>query len=453
MNTTSHTLGYLSQGVERMRHDDPVLYKLLEKEHERQMSTLSLVASCGGTDSSVLAAMAASIVNVTAEGYPGNRYHAGCQYVDQVEQLAIDRAKRVFGARYVNVQPHCASFANHTVQQTLLRPGDSLLGLALDHGGHLTHGASVNLSGKLFNALSYGIDDQGYINYGQLRDLALEHKPRLIVCGTTSYTRVIDFERIREIADEAGAYVLADVTHIAGLIAAGLHPSSIDAAHFTTTCTFKQLYGPRGGLIMMGRDADQVSDDGKRSLSERIQSAVFPLMQGSPEPHTIAGKARAMARLLEPAFYDLALRIRSNADALAAALMAHGYELVGNGTDNHIVLFRVPQHINGLIAQKALESCGILVNKNKIPGDQRGAMTASGVRLGTNTCALRGMGDQEMARAASLIDLVLRTCSQAADGSVVLPEATRGEVEAAVREMCQRHPLPYAMNVEELACA
>lgn len=441
---TSNIGQYLAQGIGTMRRDDPALYAILEREHDRQMNTLSLVASCGGTDPSVMAAVGSSIVNVTAEGYPGNRYHAGCEYVDQAERLAIHRAKQVFGASYVNVQPHCASFANHTVMQSVLLPGQAILGLALDQGGHLTHGAPMNLSGRLFQAHTYGLDSKGLIDYGQLRELALEHRPRLIVCGTTSYTRTIDFERIRSVADEAGALVLADITHIAGLVAAGLHPSSIEAAHFTTTCTFKQLYGPRGALIMMGRDADALSDDGKRTLAERIQSAVFPMMQGSPEVHTIAAKARALGRLLEPGFRDLAGRIRSNADALAAAMASRDYEVIGGGTDNHIVLFRVRASIHGLLAQSALESCGILVNKNKIPGDRRGAQIASGVRLGTNTTALRGMGAAEMALSAKLIDTVLRNTVAGPDGEALVPEQVRADVNGAVRELCQRFPLPYA---------
>src|SRR5690606_28763332 len=348
----SHIGSTLGQGVATLRRDDPELFDLLEREHTRQTETLSLVASSGGTDPSVMAVVGSSIVNVTAEGYPGKRYHAGCQYVDQAEELAVERAKRVFGARYVNVQPHCASFANHTVMQALLKPGDTILGMALDQGGHLTHGSPVNLSGQLFDVRAYGLHEQGLIDYAQLRELgqvprpqplacgtaaappaspvnrsrkpsdvaayardekglsdyaqlrhlALVHRPKLIACGTTPYPRVVDFDRIPAIADEVGASVLADITHIAGLVAAGLHPSPIDAAHFTTTCTFKQLYGPRGGLIMMGRDADHIPEGSNRSLSQLIQSAVFPLMQGSPEVHTIAAKARAMGRLLQPEF-------------------------------------------------------------------------------------------------------------------------------------------------------
>ncbi|GAA1770476.1 serine hydroxymethyltransferase [Nonomuraea bangladeshensis] len=432
----------LSEGVAKLRRDDPLLFDLLESEHRRQTESLSLVASSGGTDTSVLAVTGSSIVNVTAEGYPGRRYHAGCRHVDQVEELAIERAKQVFGARYVNVQPHCASFANHSVMQSVLRPGETILGMSLDQGGHLTHGAEVNLSGRLFKAHTYGVDDEGVIDYRQLGDLARAHRPRLIVCGTTSYTRLIDFDRVRAIADDVGAYVLADVTHIAGLVAAGLHPSPIDAAHFTTTCTFKQLYGPRGGLIMMGRDADVLSDDGVRTLAQRVQSAVFPLLQGSPEVHTIAAKARALGRLLDPAFRDLARRIRANADALARSLAGRGYEVVGGGTDNHIVLFRVPGGLTGADAERALELCDILVNKDKIPGDTRGATTTSGVRLGSNSVSLRGMGPSEMERFAELIDTVLAHVVLLPGGGITLPDPVRERVTASVRELCRAFPLP-----------
>jgi glycine hydroxymethyltransferase len=434
---------YLSDGVRALQAEDPELFLLLESDHSRQQESLSLVASSGGTDSSVLAASGASIVNVTAEGYPSNRYHAGCHYVDQVEQLAIDRARQVFGARYVNVQPHCASTANHTVMQALLKPGDPILGMALDQGGHLTHGAPANLSGKLFSVRRYGLDSRGLIDYAQLAELAESHRPRLIICGTTSYPRTIDFERIRTIADRVGAYLLADVTHIAGLIAAGLHASPIDAAHFTTTCTFKQLYGPRGGLILMGRDADTLDADGKKTLSQRVQSAVFPLTQGSPAVHTIAAKARALGRLLDPAFCELAQLIKADAAALASALVARGYDVISGGTDNHIVLFRTPERLNGAIAEGALESCGILVNKNKVPGDNRPAAVASGIRLGSNTVALRGMGPAEMSRCVALIDTVLAHATLRPEGGFDLDETVRVQVTSEVGELCRTFPLPY----------
>jgi len=439
---THHVERFLSRGVASLRHDDPVLYDLLEREHARQARSLSLVASSGGTDPSVMASLGTSIVNVTAEGYPGKRYHAGCHYVDQVEQLAIDRAKKVFGATYVNVQPHCASFANHTVMHAVLRPGDTILGMALDQGGHLTHGAPVNISGRLFRVVSYGLSDDGLIDYGRMRELAQEHRPRMLVCGTTSYTRVVDFARIRRIADDVGAYVLADVTHIAGLVAAGLHPSPIPHAHFTTTCTFKQLFGPRGGLIMMGRDAQAKGAGGGRTLSQLIQSAVFPLMQGSPEVHAIAGKARAMGRLLEPSFRSLAQRIRDDADALAMSLAERGYEIVSGGTDNHIVLVRLPASLQGDVAAKALEACDILANKNKVPGDTLAAATTSGLRFGTNTVALRQMGPSEMATAATLIDQVLAH-TRGSDGTFELPDAVRSQVRDGVHALCRKFPMPY----------
>jgi glycine hydroxymethyltransferase len=446
---TSHLHRYLNHGIETLRRDDPLLFEILEREHQRQSESLSLVASSGGTDSSVLATVGASIVNVTAEGYPGKRYHSGCEYVDQAENLAIRRVKQVFKAQYANVQPHCASFANHAVLQSVLDPGDCILGMRLDQGGHLTHGASVNLSGKLFKTYGYGLDPTGSIDYATLRKLAHEHRPRLIICGTTSYTRTVDFDLIRSIADEVQAYVLADITHIAGLVAAGLHPSSIDAAHFTTTCTFKQLFGPRGGLIMMGRDADTLSDDGTRTLSQRIQSAVFPLMQGSPEVHTIAAKARAMARLMEPAFGELAHRICANAKSMALELQHRGYDVISGGTDNHIVLFRTPGHLNGHVAARALETCGILVNKNKVPGDTRSAAVASGVRLGSNTVALRNMGEREMSQCMTLLDTVLVHSSLRDDGSLALSDTVRNDVHREVKALCARFPLPYDLVPQE----
>lgn len=444
LDAISNLSSYLSQGVDGLMRDDPAIFALLEAEHDRQLRTLSLVASCGGTHPSVMAATGASIVNVTAEGYPAQRYHAGCEYVDQVEQLAIERACKAFAASYANVQLHCASFANHTVMQCFLSPGDPILGLALDQGGHLTHGAAANLSGRMYDVRSYGIDATGQVNYDQMRDLAHQYRPKLIVCGTTSCTRVIDFARIRAIADEVGALVLADITHIAGLVVAGLHPSPIDAAHFTTTCTFKQLYGPRGGLILMGRDADTISDDGRTSLSARIQRAVFPMMQGSPEVHTIAGKAVALERLLDPEFKERARLIQDNARVLASELADRGYDLVGGGTDNHIVLFATPRGLTGEMAERALESCGVLVNKNKLPSDTRSARTASGVRLGTNTVSLRGMGKAEMGICATLLDDVLRNVTPADDGGYKMTEGVREDVSHRVRDLCAAHPMPYA---------
>jgi glycine hydroxymethyltransferase len=441
---------YLGVGADTLRHDDPMLFSLLERENLRQCESLSLVASSGGTHPSVLAAVGSSIVNVTAEGYPGNRYHSGCKYVDEVETLAIERAKHVFKAQFANVQPHSASFANHAAMHAVLSPGDTILGMALDQGGHLTHGAPANISGRLFKTYRYGLDDKGLIDYRQMRELALVHRPKLIICGTTSYTRAIDFEKVRAIADEAGAYMLADITHIAGLVATGLHQSPIDLAHFTTTCTFKQLYGPRGGLVMMGRDAFSTGPDRKHTLADLIQSSVFPLIQGSPEVHSIAGKACALWRVSQPEFRALARRILDNARQLASELLLHGHEVIGGGTDNHIVLLRVPSALNGKIAAHALESCNILANKNKIPGDTRSAATTSGLRLGTNTVSLRGMGQTEMKTIAMLIDNVLRHTS-ATEHSYELPEALRIDTIRQVAGLCREFPLPYESPQKALA--
>ncbi|WP_285404975.1 serine hydroxymethyltransferase [Luteibacter sp. ME-Dv--P-043b] len=448
--SATHMGRYLAKGISELQEQDPQLFAILEREHVRQSESLSLIASSGGTDPSVLVASASTMVNVTAEGYPGKRYHAGCTYVDQAETLAIERAKSVFGARYVNVQPHCASFANHAVMQAVLSPGDTILGMALDQGGHLTHGSAANLSGRLFRSIGYGLDANGFIDYDGIRRLALENRPRLIICGTTSYTRTIDFDRIRRIADEVDALVLADITHIAGLVVAGLHPSSIDAAHFTTTCTFKQLFGPRGGLVLMGRDADSPWTEG-RTFSECVQASVFPLMQGSPEVHSIAAKARAMGRLLEPGFRDIARRIRSNAGVLADDLQARGYQLVGGGTDNHLVLFHAPNDLTGDMASRALESCNILVNKNKIPGDRRGATVASGIRLGTNTVSLRGMQAAEMLRCSSLIDDVLSHARPLNGGEVYLSEDLRDRVVSEVSSLCRAFPMPYDVTQDVTA--
>jgi len=441
--TSSYMMEYLNRGIGTLGRDDPVLSQILAQEYRRQCEYLSLVASSGGTDPSVLAVLGSPIINVTAEGYPGQRFHAGCRYVDQAEQLAIDRAKKAFGARFANVQAHCASFANHAVMQAVLQPGATILGMALDQGGHLTHGAPVNLSGRLFKVHSYGVDRRGFIDYEQLSELAHAHRPRMIICGTTSYTRIIDFGRVRAIADAVGAYVLADITHIAGLVVAGLHPNPIDVAHFTTTCTFKQLYGPRGGLIMMGAEADTLGDDGKRTLSQKIQSAVFPLLQGAPEVHTIAAKARALGRVLQPEFVELMQRVRTNANALAAALSTRGYEVVGGGSDNHIVMFRVPEGLSGAIAERALEDCNIVVNRNKVPGDARGAAVGTGVRLGTNTVSLRGMGPVQMERSAALIDEVLSHVRPRSETTFDGVDAVQERVISNVSELCRSFPLPW----------
>ncbi|QTL36671.1 serine hydroxymethyltransferase [Pseudoalteromonas viridis] len=434
----------LTQGFAKLDELDPVLSSYLQAEHVRQSNTLSLVASSGGTDASVLAASAATIVNVTAEGYPGARYHSGCQYVDKVEALAIERAKTLFGASYANVQPHCASAANHIVMHAVLQPGDVILGMNLDEGGHLTHGAKVNVSGQLYTSYQYGLDAQERIDFAQVERLALAHRPKLIVCGTTSYSRHIDFKEFRRIADLVGAYLLADVTHIAGLVAAGEHESPVPYVDFTTMCTFKQLFGPRGGLILMGESMNKLAPDNKTPLYRAIQKSVFPTMQGSPATSIIAAKARIFDHLQSAEFKALAQRIKANATTLSNSLKAMGYDLVTGGTDNHIVLFRLPEHLPGYAVQQALDDCQIMVNKNRVPGDVRSPMIASGIRLGSNTVSLRNMGQYEMEQCAEMIHSIISSVQCVNDKEYELDPALRARVIENVESICRDFPLPYA---------
>lgn len=432
------------RGLERLSQDDPRLYQLLEQEYARQTSVLTMVAASSVADPSVLACEGTPTVNVTTEGYPGARFHAGCRYVDEIERLAIERAKAAFGARYANVQPHSGSSANAIVTCGLLRPGDTILGLEIGAGGHLTHGARASLSGQYFQAVGYGLNPDGLIDYAQVERLAREHKPRLIVCGASAYPRVIDFQRFRQIADEVGAYLLADISHIAGLVVAGVHPNPIDHAHFTTTSTYKQLYGPRGGLILMGRDAESLGPDGKRTLPELIQRAVFPFFQGTPSLSAITAKARALAIVAGPEFKALARRIVANAQALAGAFRARGYRVLTGGTDNHMVLIDVwtSKAITGLIAERALEDCYIVINKNAIAGDGKGVTVTSGMRLGSNGVAHRGMGEAEMEACAGLIDGILGSLKTRGDREYDLDPEARGAFRSSVAELCARFPIP-----------
>lgn len=438
-----NTLARLARrGAETLAREDSVLYDLIEAEIRRQSETLTLVASSSIADLSALVCEGSPVVNVTAEGYPGRRFHSGCRIVDEIERLAIDRAKEVFDAQYANLQPHCASTANEIVLFGLLHPGDTIMGMDLSSGGHLTHGASVSISGRCFNAVTYSVEPDGYIDLNGVAEIARRARPRLIMCGATAYPKWIDFKGFRRIADEVGAYLVADITHVAGLVAARLHPNPIDDAHITTTCTHKQLYGPRGGLILSGKDHSTTGKDGKRTLAETIQSSVFPLMQGAPFQHTIAAKARALGRLKAPEFRALAERIVQDAQVLASELMARGYNVVSGGTKNHIVLVDLSaQSLTGTIAERALEECSITVNRNKVPGDRRSAMITSGIRIGTNTVAARSMGLPEMKLCASLIDRVLKAVTAMSESEYTLDAATRSAVRDDVRKLCQRFPI------------
>jgi glycine hydroxymethyltransferase len=433
----------LDTGLRRLYAADPVLHATLGREHGRQAGTLSLVASCGVVDPSVLVCQASIAVNVTAEGYPGRRYHAGCGVVDEVERLAVDRAERLFGARYVNVQPHSATTANYAVLSALLDRGDRLLGMSVDSGGHLTHGSPAAYAGQYFDALGYGVTGAGLIDYDEVARLAAEHRPRVIVCGATAYPRTIDFARFRAIADEVGAYLVADISHTAGLVVAGLHPSPVEHAHITTTCTHKQLFGPRGGLIMCGPDRDVPAPRGRGTLADFLQRAVFPYFQGAPALNAIAGKAAALELASTPGFREVAARIAETARAMAARLAELGHDVVSGGTDNHIVLVDLRRlGISGLVAERALEDCHIVVNKNRVPGDTTPALVTGGIRIGTNSAAQRGMRAAQAVACADAINAVLSAVQPAGDRDFRLPGAVRDSVRARVADLCAAFPLP-----------
>ncbi len=429
---------------EMLGDEDPELYKLVEGEYRRQIYSLAMVASCSNAHPSALACEGTFTSNVTAEGYPGARFHAGCEYVDQFEQLAIDRAKKAFKAQYANVQPHTASTANQVVTSRLVNPGETLMGLSLDAGGHLSHGAKVNISGSFYNAIGYRLNDKGFIDYGQVEELAMEHKPKLIICGTTAYPRIIEWDRFRKIADKVGAYLLADITHIAGLVIAGEHPNPIDIAHITTTCTHKQLYGPRGGLIMMGREWDLPNPRGKGTLSGLMQSGLFPFTQGAPIINNIVAKARALDRASRPEFKELAKRIVMQSRALAQALADRGMNVVSGGSDNHIILADTMASFNvtGIIAEKALEECNIIINKNFIPGDQLSPFITSGIRIGTNSMAARGLTEEAIGQCAELICRVLKSVEVVSEKEYRLDTEARDKYRDEVKQIALQFPIP-----------
>jgi len=435
---------FANRGVRRIAEEDPLLFDVLCREYQRQLNTLSMVAASSIADPSVLFCEGSVLGNVTTEGYPGHRFHGGCEFVDAVETLAVRRAMTAFGARYANVQPHSGSGANQILLFNFLKPGDRILGLDLACGGHLTHGARASVSGQYFEALTYGLGEDGFIDFTQVRDLALRYRPKIIICGASAYPRTIDFRLFREIADETGALMLADISHIAGLVAGGCHPSPIDHAHFTTTSTYKQLYGPRGGLILIGQDYDRILPGQKQTLSEAVQRAVFPVMQGTPKLGEIAAKARALAFVATPDFKRIASLIVADAKVLATEMLARGYHVLTGGTDNHMVLIDVSlRGLTGIIAQRALEECRIVVNRNVIPKDTRGPAVASGIRIGTNALALRGMTEEAMAVCSNLIDKVLSSVEVRGESEYDLPSHISGAVCCEVEQLCARYPIPY----------
>lgn len=373
---------------------DPELARAIVLESDRQMSKLELIASENFVSAAVREAQGSVLTHKYAEGYPGKRYYGGCEYVDMVEDLARERACRLFGCAHANVQPHSGSQANMAVYFACLKPGDTVLGMNLSHGGHLTHGSPVNFSGRLFNVVSYGVrKDTGRIDYDEVAALAREHRPAMIVAGASAYPRRIDFARFRAIADEVGALLMVDMAHIAGLVAAGLHESPIPHAHVTTTTTHKTLRGPRGGMIL--------SDEAN---AKRLDSQIFPGMQGGPLMHVIAAKAAAFGEALRPAFVRYAQRVVENAAALADALVAAGFDLVSGGTDNHLLLVDLTRRdVTGKDAETALDAAGITVNKNTIPFETRSPFVTSGIRLGTAALTTRGLSREDMATVAAFI--------------------------------------------------
>jgi glycine hydroxymethyltransferase len=401
---------------------DPAIHALIRREVERQEHGLELIASENFVSVAVLEAMGTALTNKYAEGLPRKRYYGGCEVVDEVEQLAIDRAKALFGAEHANVQPHSGAQANMAAYLAVLKPGGTLMGLALPHGGHLTHGSPVNFSGSLFRAVPYGVrEETGRIDYDEVRVIAQAERPRLLIAGGSAYARVIDFAAMQSIADEIGATFLVDMSHFAGLVAGGVHPSPVPHAHIVTTTTHKTLRGPRGGMILCRAD-----------LAKAVDKQVFPGTQGGPLEHVIAAKAVALAEAATPAFKAYAAQVVKNAQALAAALVARGYAIVSGGTDTHLMLVDLrPRELTGKEAEHLLDRAGITVNKNTIPGDPQSPFVTSGIRLGTPALTTRGFAEPEMGRVAELIDDVLTRKD----------EATVTRVKGDVRALADAFPL------------
>ena len=396
-------------------HKDTKLYSAISEELERERYTLEMIASENFTSSSVLEVVGSILTNKYAEGYPGRRYYGGCEAVDKVENIAKERCQELFKADYANVQPHSGSQANMAVYLTFLNPGDVVMGLNLAHGGHLTHGSKVNFSGQLYNFISYNVDrETGRVNFDSILSLAKKHKPKLIICGGSAYPRFIEFNEFRKIADEVGAYLMADIAHPSGLIASGLHPSPWPYCDIVTSTTHKTLRGPRGGIILIGKDLDNKWDikapkSGRiKKMSELIDSSVMPGIQGGPLMHVIAGKAVAFKEALNPEFKQYCKQIISNANTLAVSMQNLGYKLISGGTDTHLILIDLSdKDITGKIAEKRLEEAGITTNKNMIPYDEKSPFITSGIRIGTPALTSRGMNDQEMILISELIDKVL----------------------------------------------
>ncbi|AKC79446.1 MULTISPECIES: serine hydroxymethyltransferase [Xanthomonas] len=409
----------------RLETYDPELAQAIAAEAGRQEDHVELIASENYCSPLVMEAQGSQLTNKYAEGYPGKRYYGGCEFVDIAEQLAIERIKQVFGADYANVQPHSGSQANQAVYLALLQPGDTILGMSLAHGGHLTHGAKVNVSGKLFNAVQYGVNEQGLIDYDEVQRLATEHKPKMVVAGFSAYSQKIDWARFRAIADSVGAYLFVDMAHVAGLVAAGVYPSPLEHAHVVTSTTHKTLRGPRGGII--------VAKGASEELQKKLQSIVFPGIQGGPLMHVIAAKAVAFKEALEPEFKTYQQQVVKNAQAMANTLIARGYKIVSGGTENHLMLVdMIGRDVSGKDAEAALGKAHITVNKNSVPNDPRSPFVTSGLRLGTPAITTRGYLEQDSIDLANWIADVLDAPSD---------EAVLAKVRDAVTAQCKKYPV------------
>lgn len=429
-----------------LKNQDAAVFRTIQKELLRQNSTLELIASENFVSQAVLEASGQVMTNKYAEGYPGKRYYGGCEFVDEVENLARDRAKELFGAEYVNVQPHSGSQANMAAYFTFVQPGDTVMGMDLSHGGHLTHGSPVNFSGKMYRIVAYGVRrDTGYIDYDQVRDIAEKEKPKLIITGASAYSRDIDYHVFREIANKVGAFLMADIAHPAGLIAAKLLNDPLPYCDVVTSTTHKTLRGPRGGLLMIGTDTENPfgivapKSGRKKMMSELLDSTVMPGVQGGPLMHIIAAKAVAFAEALTPEFKTYAQQVIRNAQTLAQELMNHGFKIISNGTDNHLLLIDLrPNNITGREAEHILEEAGITVNKNMVPFDDKSPLVTSGIRVGVAAMTTRGMKEDEMKEIARFIHRVITNKSSETERSLVRKE---------ISELCNRFPL-YADHLE-----
>ncbi len=426
--------------MEKLKKYDAELYEAIEKELARERNTLELIASENFTSEYVLDVVGSILTNKYAEGYPGRRYYGGCEAVDEVENIARDRLKKLFNAEYANVQPHSGSQANMAVFLTMLKPGDTVMGLDLAHGGHLTHGSPVNFSGKLYNFVSYGLDKKsGRVDFDNVYKISKEYKPKLIICGGSAYPRYIEFEKFKEIATDINSYLMADVAHPSGLIASGVHPSPWPFCDIVTSTTHKTLRGPRGGIIMMGKDFKNTwgivapKSGRTKNMSELLDSSVMPGIQGGPLMHSIAGKAIAFKEALKPSFKQYCHQIVANAKTLAYELINKNYNLVSNGTDTHLVLIDLSnKNITGKVAEERLEEAGITTNKNMVPFDKKSPMITSGIRIGTPALTTRGMKESEMKEIARLIDLVLTDID---NDSII------NQVKSSVKDLCSSFKL------------